>query len=237
MQYNEAMQTSRTIPRVLIGLAGILLLAGLAYGKRHEPAQARNHIPRPIRMLSSALVLLAALVYARQNPGPQSRYAAAGMACGLTGDLIMAELIPVPQRVIAGMLAFGVGHGFYLRACAESDTASPALKRSGLGLGWLVALLGWWALARNPKQPVVLNAAALGYAILLGSMAGKAGAMAAHQSHNLPLAAGGSLFLGSDLVLAGELFRELAFPGIGDLIWLSYISGQALIVDSLGSQS
>lgn len=220
--------------RSLLALAATLLMFGMAYGLRKYPLQARNHIPRPIRMLSSALVLLAALLNARQYRHISTDYATAGMACGLTGDLILAHVIPTPQPVMAGILAFGTGHGFYLRACAEQGPIAPGKNKAGLALGWLVALLGWWALARNPKQPLALNAAALAYALLLGSLAGKAGALAAHDPHNLSLALGASLFLGSDLVLAGELFRELEFPGIGDLIWLSYISGQALIIDAFG---
>jgi YhhN family len=43
-----------------------------------------------------------------------------------------------------------------------------------------------------------------------------------------------SLFLISDLILASELFRNTQFPSSGDLIWLTYWAGQALIVDSLG---
>lgn len=237
MKDEFAMKTKAKLPRMLLGLAAVILLLGLVYGLRKGPTRARNHIPRPVRMASSVLVLLAALLNARRHAGLQSGYAAAGMACGLTGDLILAELIPLPQHVIAGMLAFGTGHGFYLRACDQLGRLSPGLKQAGLGMGWLAALIGWWTLARNPKQPLVLNIAALGYALLLGSMAGKAGALALHDSRHLSLAVGGSLFLGSDLVLAGELFRELDFPGIGDFIWLSYISGQALIVDALGNEA
>jgi hypothetical protein len=40
------------------------------------------------------------------------------------------------------------------------------------GVAWLVALLGWLALVRNPKIGAALNYGALAYALLLASMSG-----------------------------------------------------------------
>jgi YhhN family len=222
----------RVIARGLIALAGGLLIAGMARGG----GGARNRIPLPFRMGSSALVLLAALLMAGPR-GQIGRLSAGGMACGLLGDLIMARVIPLPEHVIGGMAAFGVGHGMYMRATSLHGAALGLTQRrvgaAGLLAGWLAALVGWRALAYSPERGVLINRAALGYALLLGSMAGLAGALAAQDRRHSPLAAGGALFLLSDLILAGELFRGTSFPLIGDLVWLTYLSGQALIVDSL----
>jgi hypothetical protein len=65
-------------------------------------------------------------------------------------------------------------------------------------------------------------------------MAGLAGALAAQDRQYTPVAAGGALFLLSDLILAGRLFRGTHFPQIGDMVWLTYISGQGLIVGGMG---
>jgi hypothetical protein len=46
------------------------------------------------------------------------------------------------------------------------------------------------------------------------------------------LAIGAALFLISDLILAAQLFNDLSFPLIGDVIWLTYGPGQMLIVYS-----
>lgn len=222
--------------RLLYGLAGGLLLLGLLLGRRGEPD--RNRIPRPLRMLSSALVLLAAVLQARAARDRQLGLVAAGMGCGFVGDLIMARLIPLPEHVLFGMLSFGVGHGCYMRALAERARAEqlndPATRRVALGGAWLVGALGWWGLARNPQRSAVINYAALGYALLLASMAGAASALAAQRRRYARVALGGWLFLLSDLILAAELFRGAHFRQIGDVVWLTYISGQALIVDGMG---
>ena len=231
------MQTPSAAPRgtrLLYGLAGGFLLAGLIFGRCDE--RGVNRIPKPIRMLSSALVLLAALLQARAGRR-DLRLTAAGMACGFVGDLIMAELIPLPEHVLFGMLSFGVGHGCYMQALAERARAEqlsdPATRRVALGVAWLVGALGWLGLARNPRLGAALNYGALAYALLLASMAGAASALAAQRRRYARLALGGWLFLLSDMILAARLFRQAHFAQIGDLVWLTYLGGQALIVDGM----
>jgi YhhN family len=47
-------------------------------------------------------------------------------------------------------------------------------------------------------------------------------------------AIGGGPFLLSDLLLASRLFRDAHFEQIGDVVWLTYIAGQGLIVEGTG---
>jgi hypothetical protein len=154
------------------------------------------------------------------------------MGCGALGDLVMARVIPLPQHVLFGMLAFGAGHVQYLRAASRAGGAGAPIAPALLGSA-AVALGGWRLLAYSPAQPAPLNAASLAYALLLSSVAGAGAALAARDRRKAPLAAGGALFLLSDLVLAGELFRGLDFPQIGDVVWLTYLTGQALIIVGL----
>ena len=44
---------------------------------------------------------------------------------------------------------------------------------------------------------------------------------------------GAALFLISDLILAAQLFNDLHFRGVGDVVWLTYGPGQMLIVYSV----
>jgi uncharacterized membrane protein YhhN len=222
---------------VLFALAATLLLIGLALGR--PDARRRNRIPLPVRMLSSALVLVAALLLwkdadARSERG--ARLVAGGMGCGLLGDLVMAKVLRVRQPVIWGMLAFGVGHTLYIRAFLERSrqVAVAGHLYPAIGTSWAIALAGWWALVRNPKVGKTLNYGSLVYALLLASMSGTAVALAIKDRRYLPAALGGALFLTSDLILASELFRKTHFPGIGDAIWMTYIVGQALIVGAVG---
>jgi hypothetical protein len=97
--------------------------------------------------------------------------------------------------------------------------------------GWLlVGLVGWYLVVFRGQEVTMLHWAALPYALLLASTAGFATGLALQSSHFVPLALGAALFLLSDLILAGELFSGLKFPLIGDVIWLTYGPGQALIV-------
>jgi hypothetical protein len=65
-------------------------------------------------------------------------------------------------------------------------------------------------------------------------MAGSGAALALNRPDYLPVASGGALFLVSDMILASELFRGTHFPQIGDIVWLTYITGQGLIVNGMG---
>ena len=235
MASTEANLPWRRTTWALYCLAGVLLLLGLAFGKRDE--RGVNRIPKLVRMLSAALVLLCSVLQRRAGRN-QSNLVAAGMGCGFVGDLIMAQVIPLPEHVLFGMLTFGVGHGCYIKAFTDRARRAgmPSLHVRGFafGLAWLIALLGWLGLVRNPKIGAALNYGALAYALLLASMSGAAAALAAHDRRYMRPAIGGSLFLLSDMLLASRLFRGAHFEQIGDLVWLTYIAGQALIVEGLG---
>jgi hypothetical protein len=215
--------------RALYGLAAALLLGGLLFGRPDE--RRRNRIPRPLRMLSSALVLLGALLLWKDSRGRARRAArltAGGMACGFLGDLIMAKVIPLPSSIAFGMLSFGMGHILYIRSLLLRGAAQGRLYKA-LGMAWAVSLAGWMALVRGSPAARPLKYGALAYALLLGSMSGMAAALATHERRYTPAALGGALFFASDAILASELFRAAHFPGIGDVVWLTYIAGQALI--------
>jgi hypothetical protein len=236
---NTSDRPHRRVVRALYALCVALLLIGLLFG--WYDARRRNRIPLLVRMLSSALMLACALLLWR-GAGPRSRRAArlvaGGMGCGFVGDLVMAEVIPLPERVIYGMLSFGAGHALYMRAFLDRAQGAGAARHSAaLGAAWAVALVGWWALVRNPAISPKLNYAALGYALLLSSMSGLAASLAAQDRRYAPLALGGALFFLSDLILASELFRKTHVTGIGDIIWLTYIAGQALIVGTIGLEN
>lgn len=235
-----SLRSARRDVYAIDGAAATLLLLGLALGRRD--AKDGNSIPLAARMLSSALVLAAALRLWRGEKRParrdEARLIAAGMGGGFAGDLIMAQVIPLPQHVLFGMLAFGAGHTAYIRALLRrARPQSPGDIRArwaALGGAWLVALAGWRLLVRNPAIGPALNYGALAYALLLSSMAGLAGGRAARDRRGAPVALGGALFLISDMILASRLFRGTDFPQIGDAIWLTYIAGQALIVEGMG---
>lgn len=224
---------------LLILWAG-LLAGGLLLGR--PDAQRRNRLPLPVRMALSLTLLAAALVWwlAGAAGTPLASYGlwiAAGMACGLLGDVFMAGLIvPKPRHVIFGILAFGAGHVFYILAFRQAAVVLGLNSGPVWLWSWVIyltaAALLWVLLVREPGRGPALNYGTLGYSLLLAAMAGAAAALAVQSAAFLPLAVGGLLFIVSDLVLGSELMRRTHFRSIGDVIWTTYTVAQMLIVYS-----
>lgn len=223
--------------RALWLLWATLLVGGLTLGQ--PDAARRNRLPRPARMMLSATLLLAALLWLRvDSQGGLLRYGAwivLGMALGLLGDLFMAGLlVRKPRNLPFGILAFGLGHLAYTYAFWTLG------RTLGLGAGpvwlwsWLLTLgaglLLWTLLLRQPARGLVLNAGTLVYALLIALMSGTAFAVALQTSTLWPLAAGAALFMVSDFVLGREIMRGSRFPFVGDVIWVTYTAAQMLIV-------
>lgn len=188
-------------------------------------------------MASSLVLVLAAGLIAATVQGDASRYAtliALGMSAGIVGDLLLAGWMGPARPIVAAMLAFGVGHLFYISAIAPLAVAhsSGVGWISALGGWWLVGALGWWLTAARADASRGLRAASLPYALLLVTTAGVATALAIAAPAAWLLALGTALFVVSDLILAAQLFRGFDREGVGDLVWLTYGPAQALIVTS-----
>jgi hypothetical protein len=199
-------------------------------------------------MASSATLVVAGFSwYAFSRTTPAGGYAllvAIGMTFGFIGDLALAGFLPGSRNVIAGIVSFGIGHIFYisaiLRFASAAGLTAPGPRWGALGFWLLVGLVGWYLVvyrgaAAAGIAPTVVHWIALPYALLLASTAGLATGLALQDSRFIPLALGGSLFLLSDLILAGEMFSGLTFRLISDVIWLTYGPAQMLIVYSIGA--
>jgi hypothetical protein len=216
-----------------------LLFGGFALG-RSTPDHTRR-MPTWTRMASSVtLVAIAWLWFGFTREVSVNSYAlliALGMSLGLLGDLILAAVIPLAQPVVGGITAFGLGHIAYLLAALrfgnQHDLHAPLPRWSMLALWLLIGLGGWYLLVFLGQKPTVLHWAALPYALLLASVAGLFSGLALQATAFVPATVGAALFLLSDLILATQLFNGEPFPLIGDLIWLTYGPGQALLVASI----
>jgi hypothetical protein len=228
-----------TLLRLLLAIWAALLILGFAFGKLDE--ERINRIPRLNKILSSAILVICALIWWRAGATgtPLAAYAALlffGMAFSFLGDVIMAELLPLPQHVLFGIGAFGVAHVLYisgyLRLGGVLGLQDSRARAIGLAVFLVLAMVLWWALIRSPQTPAVLNYGSLAYALLLGAMAGLAVSLALQEPRFVPLALGAVLFLVSDVFLGHRLFQGGTFLLIGDLVWMTYIVGQLLIVFS-----
>lgn len=192
------------------------------------------------RMASSVLLVVAAgLAWQRsvRMPGrlPYAAFITVGMAGGTLGDLFNAGLFGPGLTTLAAMVAFGVGHVFYItgtvRELARCRPAPGAV--AGPLIGWLAAgAVGWWLVVLEaPVDPgtAPLVWPALGYCLLLAGTAGVGTALGLADSRFGALALGAALFLLSDMILAVEIFRG-DFPQDTLAVWLPYGCGQMLIV-------
>jgi hypothetical protein len=215
------------------------LILGFAFGKLDE--ERINRIPRLNKMLTSAILVICALIWWRVGADgtPLAAYAAflcLGMAFSFLGDLIMAQLLPLPQHVLFGIGAFGVAHVLYiagyLRLGSVLGLQDGRARAIGLGILLVLAVVLWWTLIRSPQTEAVLNYGSLAYALLIAVMAGLAVSLALQEPRFVPLALGAVLFLISDVFLGHRLFQGGKFLLVGDLVWMTYIVGQLLIVFS-----
>jgi len=221
----------------LLAVWGLMLVAAFAFGQYN--ADRTRHSIHPLLVLTSALlVVMAALFWlrhARNTPlAGFSLLITLGMAASFVGDLIMGEYIRTPNRVLFGMLVFGVAHVLYIAAYLDA----------GRGLGFEIGVAGWVALAgflalgllawalvvRSPRVSTTLNYGALGYTLLLSGMTGLAAALALAAPRLWTLPLGAILFLASDILLANQIFRKRNWFLVGDVVWVLYVCGQALIV-------
>ncbi len=233
---------SRSYATLLYALLAVwvaLLILGFVFGKLDE--DRINRIPRLNKILSSAILVVCALIWwlAGTSGTPLAAYAALlffGMASSFLGDLIMAQLLPLPQHVLFGMGAFGVAHVLYisgyLRLGGVLGLQDGRARAIGLAALLVLAVVLWWTLIRSPQTDAVLNYGSLGYALLLAAMAGLAVSLALQKPRFVPLAVGAVLFLVSDVLLGHRLFQGGTFLLVGDLVWMTYIVGQLLIVFS-----
>lgn len=221
-------------------LQAALFSAGLIGPWRDAlPRETNGRVPLVVRMLLSlSLVLAAWLIWSGSRPETSSytAYVFAGMVASFAGDLIMARLIPLPNRLIGGMLAFGAAHGLYVSAYVHAIREHGAIvANGGLWAGLLLYALstaaGWWWYIRNPECGAVTNIGALLYGAWIGVMAAFALALAVALGGAWWLAAvGGVIFMVSDFIIGATDIGGRRLHNANDWIWLTYVGGQMGII-------
>lgn len=217
-------------------LAAAMVLGNLEAGHGSAAATAA-------RMGSSVVLVVAGwLAYARWQGTAAGRFAvciALGMTLGAIGDFFNAGLlrfIPLPDPVLGGIAAFGLGHIAYIAGCLNLARRAGLSDRRAMAravVAWqLVGLVGWYFVAMQGTLARDLVWPALPYSLLLAGTAGVTCGLALQARRLGGLALGGALFLASDLILAFELFRG-SFAHQTECVWLTYGPGQMLIVFSV----
>lgn len=213
---------------------------GIAAPWRDPPQRHTNgRLPLPFRMLLSASLVLAALLVWQNSASTRAPYSGCvlvGMLASFAGDLIMARLIAVPNRLIGGMVAFGSAHALYVAAYVRTihqhgaALGNPGLW-SGLAAYGLATIAGWWWCIRNPDGDALTNAGALLYGAWIGVMASCALALAVSAGGGWWLAAlGGASFVASDFIIGATDIGGRQLQNANDWVWLTYVAGQMGII-------
>ena len=226
-----------TILAITIIVWASLLFGGFAFGRVDE--EQKRRMPTWTRMASSFTLVVAAWLWFSITQGTAigqlSTWLAIGMSLSFIGDIFMANILPLQAYVLYGILAFGLAHIAYIIGLSsiglQFNENFPNF--AVLGIWWFISLVGWLFIVFWKSKRDSLTYAALPYALLLASTVGLATSLALSNQGFTLIAIGSGLFLLSDLILAAELFSNLHFPLIGDIVWLTYGPGQMLVVCGL----
>jgi len=225
-----------TFCQILLLIVAALGIGGFIFS--HYEIARLGRLPKSFQLPQSFLLALLTLIVwlgaALNSPSaPQAGFICVGMTCGFVGDLFMANVFKQKHSVEFGMAAFAVGHVCYMLAFREIAVRlalhNLELYALALAITWMTAFVLWWFLVRNPGGSS-LQFVALGYSLFLASMSGYALGLAFQTPHFLFLAIGTLLFLFSDSLIAVRLFTKRSFQYMGDVIWITYILAQVLII-------
>jgi hypothetical protein len=235
-------------PLNIIFIIGLVIWAGLfvfgfIFGKLSEDRTAR--VSRRLKLGMSILLVLMALIWwlagtAGTTLAALGLFIFLGMLFGFFGDVSLSDdIVNIPQPVIFGIVAFLIGHVFYILGylhLARTLSVTDVQSRMMAHLFYQVVGIALWAvLVRSPKVSAVLNIGSLVYTIFLAAMTAYATWLALQEPRLATLAFGAILFLISDVILGMRLLRGTTFLIIRDVVWVMYIIGQALIVFSVGT--
>jgi len=229
--------TSNPIVDLGLIVIPVLLLIAFAFGTYN--AERTRRTLKPLRLLTSAVAAMIALVawQSQSHLANAAPWFFVGMVFGLLGDLTLADVLPVPNRMIGGIALFGVGHVAYIVGFEQVAAALGLSDPLTGSMFWVVYVLAssflWVLFITNPAKSRTLNLGSLIYAWLISVMAGTAGGLAIQDARFVPTAIGGALFLLSDLILGNRELRDNGWFLVHDVVWVIYIAGQALIVTTV----
>ncbi len=225
------------ITTALGALAALANLLALLLGRPNAEGTSRA-IPWLQRSTSLMLALAAWGFYLAGAAGsplaPFSLAVAVGMSVSFVADLIMAEIIRLPNRVIGGIVVFAIAHLAYIAATlllARALGRTPLAAMLACAAALVLSGALYWRVAVDaPQAPPALRWGSLGYLAVLGIMTGLTWGVALAWPALWPMAAGALLFFISDAILGNQIFRRNNWRGVGDVVWITYILGQAGIV-------
>jgi hypothetical protein len=221
---------------VLLGYIAIPVVLIIAFIFGHYNQERTRHTIKPLRLSTSWILAVCAwIIWATSTSlRTPALLIALGMTFGAIGDLVLADVIPLPKRMISGIVVFAIGHLCYIAGFVQVASVLGLNNPFSGSLLWvlfvIVAAFLWFFLIYNPAKSRVLNIGSLFYGWLIAIMAGTATALALSDPRFTLTAIGGVLFLISDIILGNRELRDNGWLLVHDVVWVLYIAGQALIV-------
>jgi uncharacterized membrane protein YhhN len=199
---------------VLLGYVAIPVVLLIAFILGHTNEERTRRTIKPLR-LSTSLILVACawIIFSTSTTlRTPALLIALGMTFGALGDLVLADVIPLPKRMISGIVVFSIGHLCYIAGFSQTARLLGLSDPFTESLLWvvfvIVAAFLWFFLIYNPAKSRVLNLGALFYGWLIAMMAGTAAALALSDPRFTLTAIGGALFLISDIILGNRELRD-----------------------------
>lgn len=213
----------------------LLFLCGWQIARRREPGQTDIRLPLPIRIILSLSLVLAACLISLENKSPYTAWVFGGMILSFLGDLTMAEIIKVPNRLIGGMSVFACAHVLYLVAFIKIINASGHFPFGTLALTFviysLIISVSWRMLIPDPGQKKALYYGGLSYGLWIGIMASFALVLAITLGKTWWMVAiGAFLFALSDSIIGVTKIGHIPLKYSEIWVWLTYVAGQAGII-------
>ena len=221
---------------VLLGYIAVPVVLIVAFVFGQPNAERTRRTIKPLRLSTSWILSACAwIIFATSTTlRTPALLIALGMTFGAIGDLVLAEVIPLPKPMIGGIVVFAIGHLCYVAGFSQTAQVLNLNDPFAGSLVWvlfvIVAAFLWFFLIYNPAKSRVLNIGSLIYGWLIAIMAGTATALALSDPRFTLTAVGGVLFLISDIILGNRELRDNGWFLVHDVVWIIYITGQALIV-------
>ncbi len=219
----------------LLIVFGGFLVFGFAFGKPSADGTRRQSIytqlPQSLVLATCALIWW--LAAARSTTLETfARLVFLGIALHFVSDIILADVLALQHPLRWGMVVCAAAAGFYILALRQLQILFALHDNSTLVIALVVAWVmsvGIWMgamMIQNPLDDLV----SLTCIVLKGSLAAYATALTIQLPALLPAAVGGVLSLVSAAILGNHLLHQNKWRMIGDVAWITYIAGQALIV-------
>jgi uncharacterized membrane protein YhhN len=202
--------TARTRARALAALYVALGIANSASAAKHS--RAGVWATKPLLMP----VLAAFTLVAAGDRKKDMRLPATGMVLSGLGDV---ALLGSESWFVPGMGAFAAAHACYITALGRNGAARGVRPRVAAGYAalWSILIAVLWRRLGSLRVPVAA------YSLLLVSMAVLA------SGRNRRAAAGGALFVASDVLIACSLAGINAIPRQESAVMPTYVAAQFLL--------